>query len=85
MARPSISNATILHRIEHKAVMSIAWSPKGDLLISAAACDNTIMVWDVELNRTSALKRPAGNGNVLIKWSPSGEKLFSCSNGVVFR
>ncbi|CAH0558280.1 unnamed protein product [Brassicogethes aeneus] len=85
VARPSISNTIILHRIEHKAVMSIVWSPKGDLLVSAAACDNTLLVWDVEMDRTSFLKRPGGNGNVLIKWSPNGEKLLSCTNGVVFR
>lgn len=65
--------------------MSIAWSLQGDKLVSCAACDNTILVWDVELDKTSSLKRPDGSGNILVKWSPTGEKLFSCSNGLVFR
>ncbi|XP_074030052.1 aladin [Leptinotarsa decemlineata] len=85
VTRPSVSNALMLSRDDHRPVMSIAWSPKGDKLVSAAACDNTILVWDVELDKTSSLKRPAGSGNVLVKWSPSGEKLFSCSDGLVFR
>ncbi|XP_076270083.1 aladin-like [Rhynchophorus ferrugineus] len=85
VSRPSVSNAIILHRLEHRPVMSIAWSPKGDKLVSVAACDNTILVWDPELNRTSSLKRPGGFGQVLVKWSPTGEKLFTCSDGLVFR
>ncbi|KAJ8956838.1 hypothetical protein NQ318_014252 [Aromia moschata] len=85
VARPSISNAMILQRIEHRPVVSIAWSPKGDKLISVAACDNTILVWDVELDKTSSLKRPGGSGNILVKWSPTGEKLFTCTNGLTFR
>ncbi|CAG9858264.1 unnamed protein product [Phyllotreta striolata] len=85
VARPSISNAIVLQRNDHKPVMSIAWSPKGDKLVSVAACDNTIYVWDVELDKTSVLKRSGGSGNVLVRWSPTGEKLFSCSNSLVFR
>ncbi|KAG5893708.1 hypothetical protein JTB14_017815 [Gonioctena quinquepunctata] len=85
VARPSISNALVLSRADHRPVMSIAWSPNGDKLVSVAACDNTILVWDVELDKTSSLKRPGGSGNILVKWSPTGEKLFSCTNGLVFR
>ncbi|XP_060516995.1 aladin-like [Cylas formicarius] len=85
VSRPSVSNAIILQRPEHRPVMSIAWSPKGDKLVSVAACDTTILVWDPELDRTSSLKRPGGFGHILVKWSPSGEKLVSCSDGVVFR
>ncbi|CAG9767600.1 unnamed protein product [Ceutorhynchus assimilis] len=83
--KPTINNALILQRIEHKPVMSIAWSPKGELLVSVAACDNTILVWDPELDQTSALKRPGGHGQVLVKWSPSGDKFLTCSNGLSFR
>ncbi|XP_019763471.2 aladin [Dendroctonus ponderosae] len=85
VSRPSVSNAIILHRLEHKPVMSIAWSPKGDMLISAAACDSAILVWNPELDRTSSLKRPGGCGHVLVKWSPTGDKIFTCSDGLVFR
>lgn len=65
--------------------MSLAWSPKGDILASAAACDASILMWDVEMDRTSSLKRPGSFGNTLIEWSPTGEKLFSASIGIVFR
>lgn len=85
VSRPSVSNAIILHRLDHRPVMSIAWSPKGDKIVSVAACDNKILVWDPELDRTSSLKRPGGFGHVLVKWSPTGEKLFTCSDGIVFR
>lgn len=85
VARPSASNATILHRLEHTPVTSIAWSPTGDFLVSSAALDGTILVWDCELDRVSRLKRPGGTGNLLVKWSPSGEKLFTSTNTLVFR
>ncbi|CAH2011328.1 unnamed protein product [Acanthoscelides obtectus] len=85
VVRPSISNAVVLKRLEHKPVISLAWSPRGDKLVTAAACDNTILVWDVELDLTSSLKRSGGSGNILVKWSPTGERLFSCSNTLVFR
>lgn len=65
--------------------MSICWSPKGDKLVSCAACDNTILIWDIELDKTNSLKTCGNSGNILIKWSPTGEKLFSCSNGLEFR
>ncbi|KAJ8967810.1 hypothetical protein NQ314_002619 [Rhamnusium bicolor] len=85
VARPSISNAIMLQRLDHRPVMSIAWSPKGDKLVTCAACDNAILVWDVDLDKTSSLKRPGSSGNILMKWSTTGEKLFSCSSGLVFR
>lgn len=85
MSRPSLSNSHILQRSNHRPVISLAWSPRGDMLVTAAACDNTILVWDVELDRTSSLTRSGGSGNILVKWSPTGEKLFSSSNSVVFR
>lgn len=85
MSRPSISNAIILHRIKHKFITSLTWSPQGDILVSAASEDMEILVWNVELDRTSSLKRPGYSGNVLVKFSPSGEKLFTASTGLVFR
>lgn len=83
--RPSSSNATILHKINHKPVVSLTWDSRGDLLVSAAACDKLIYVWNVELNKTNVLKRPISSGNTIVKWSPSGNKMFSASNGIVFR
>lgn len=85
MTRPSINNATILHRIDHIPVVSLAWSRQGDVLASSAASDSGILIWNVELNETTCLKRPASYGNSLLKWSPSGTKLFSASIGLTFR
>lgn len=65
--------------------MSLAWSPRGDVLASAATCDATVFVWDVEMDRVSHLKCPGYSGNVLLKWSPTGDRLFSGSDGLVFR
>ncbi|XP_044268590.1 aladin-like [Tribolium madens] len=85
VTRPSVSNSIMLHRVEHRPVMSLAWSPQGNLLVSAAALDSNILVWDVELNKTSILKGSRDSGNVLLKWSPAKDKLLSVSNGIVFR
>lgn len=84
-SRPSLSNSHILQRANHRPVISLVWSPKGNRLVTAAACDKAILVWDVELDRTSSLKRTGGSGNILMKWSCTGEKLFSCSDSLVFR
>lgn len=85
VSRPSISNAVILHRVKHRCITSLTWGPRGDVLISAASDDMEILVWDVELDRTSGLKRPGYYGNTLVKFSPSGEKLFTASTGLIFR
>ncbi|KAL3283645.1 hypothetical protein HHI36_006784 [Cryptolaemus montrouzieri] len=85
VVRPSISNAVILYKLDHKPVISITWNIRGDFLVSAAACDKSVYVWNVELNMTSTLKRPGGSGNTLVKWSPTGDKMFTASNGITFR
>ncbi|EFA03757.2 aladin [Tribolium castaneum] len=85
VTRPSVSNSIMLQRVDHKPVMSLAWSPRGNLLVSAAALDSNILVWDVELNKTSVLKGSRDSGNILLKWSPAKDKLLSVSNGIVFR
>ncbi|KAJ3633654.1 hypothetical protein MTP99_010590 [Tenebrio molitor] len=56
VARPSVSNTIMLYKLEHQPLMSLAWSPRGNILISVAANDSNILVWDVELNKTSPLK-----------------------------
>lgn len=66
-------------------MISVAWGPRGDVLASAAICDPTVLVWDVELDQVSRLKRPGYSGNVLLKWSATGDKLFCASDNLVFR
>lgn len=85
MTRLSPNCATILYRVDHNSIMNVAWGPIGNILVSAATCDNQILVWDVEMNRTSSLKRPGGSGNNLVVWSPTGNKMFSSTTGLVFR
>ncbi|KRT78158.1 translation initiation factor eIF2A [Oryctes borbonicus] len=85
VTRPSVSNAIILQRNNHQPIVSIAWSPHGDMLASVAAQDSVILVWDVEFNRTSSLKRPGCSGNSLLQWAPNGKKLFSATTTLVFR
>jgi aladin len=85
VARPSVSNTIMLYKLEHQPLMSLAWSPRGNILISVAANDSNILVWDVELNKTSPLKGSRDSGNILLKWSPAKDKLLSVSNGLVFR
>jgi WD40 repeat protein len=75
----------MLYKLEHQPLMSLAWSPRGNILISVAANDSNILVWDVELNKTSPLKGSRDSGNILLKWSPAKDKLLSVSNGLVFR
>uniref|UniRef100_A0A1Y1ND83 Aladin seven-bladed propeller domain-containing protein n=2 Tax=Photinus pyralis TaxID=7054 RepID=A0A1Y1ND83_PHOPY len=85
ITRPSINNASILRRINHVPVVSIAWSPTGDILASAAARDPSILIWHVERNETSTLSMPGSHGNCLVKWSPRGNKLLTATVERVFR
>lgn len=58
-------------------VSSLAWDPTpgSHLLAIASAASSTLIIHDILLNRTSYLKR-YGKGNVLLRWSTSGEWLF---------
>lgn len=85
VSRPSVTNSIILHRVDHNPILSLAWSPRGNILVSAAACDTNILVWDVELDKTSTLKGSRDSGNTLLKWSPAMDKLLSVSNSLVFK
>lgn len=85
VTRPSMNHAIILQRIEHTPVISISWSPRGDILASVAANDSKILLWDPEMDRTSSLKRPGTIGHNLLRWSPVGDKLFAATSMYVFR
>lgn len=83
--RPSSNSAHIMYVNGHSPIVSLSWSPFGDLLATAAALDVAIRVWDVDTNRSEAIKRSAGGGKSLVKWAPDGSKLFSASLGIIFR
>ncbi|XP_022916047.1 aladin-like [Onthophagus taurus] len=85
VTRPSVSNAIILTENNHAPIVSIGWNQHGNILASAAANDQKILMWDVEMTRSTAIKRPGGRGNMFLKWSLRGDKMFSATNSVVFR
>ncbi|XP_017779368.1 PREDICTED: aladin-like [Nicrophorus vespilloides] len=85
VTRPSMNHAIILSRTDHNMILSISWSPRGDVLASVAASDSKVLLWDVELDRTSSLKRAGASGLSLLKWSPDGNKLFVGTTTCVFR
>ncbi|KAG0165461.1 hypothetical protein DFQ28_008620 [Apophysomyces sp. BC1034] len=64
----------------HEHISAVAWDPTpGSFLIAAAsAITNTLVIYDTLLQRTKPLKR-YGKGNVLLRWSPDGEWLYSAS------
>lgn len=65
------------HAEQQSFVSSLAWDPTpgSHLLAVVSALSNTLIIHDLLLNRTIPLKR-YGKGNVLLRWSPSGEWLF---------
>ncbi|CEP13604.1 hypothetical protein [Parasitella parasitica] len=58
-------------------ISSLAWDPTpgSHLLAVVSAVSNTLVIYDLLLNRTIPLKR-YGSGNILLRWSPNGEWLF---------
>ncbi|KAF5283918.1 hypothetical protein FQR65_LT13679 [Abscondita terminalis] len=85
ITKHSINNVTVLHRLDHKPVVSIAWNKGGDILASASPCDSIILMWNVEMNETSSLNESSGYGNCLVKWSPKGTKFLSATTNLLFR
>ncbi|KAF7721860.1 hypothetical protein EC973_004068 [Apophysomyces ossiformis] len=64
----------------HEHISAVAWDPTpGSFLIAAASgTSNTLVIYDTLLQQTKPLKR-YGKGNVLLRWSPDGEWLYSAS------
>lgn len=85
VSRPSTANSLILRRINHYPITSLAWSPRGEFLVSAAAGDSKLYVWDVALDQTCILNTVGYVGNTFLAWSQDGSKLISASAGPVFR
>ncbi|XP_055681036.1 aladin-like [Lutzomyia longipalpis] len=83
ITRP-LSQATHLKSPNHTPVTSVHWSPNGCLLVTASINDANIIIWDVDQNRSTALRR-LGPPCTHVKWSPDGCRLFSATMGNVFR
>ena len=83
ITRP-LSQATQLKYGNHFPVSSLDWSENGCLLATASINDTDILIWDVDQNRHTPLKR-VGPPCALIKFSPDGSRLCSTTVGKVFR
>lgn len=68
----------------HFPVTSIEWNHHGTLLATASINDTDVLMWDVDNNRNTPLKR-IGFPCALLKWSPGSQRLCSTTVGNVFR
>ncbi|GAB0091399.1 Aladin [Sergentomyia squamirostris] len=83
ITRP-LSQATHFRSPNHTPVTSVDWSPNGCLLVTASMNDSSIIIWDVDQNRNTPLRR-LGAPCTRVQWSPDGCRLFSATMGNVFR
>lgn len=67
-------------------ISSLAWDPTpgSHLLAVVSAVSNVLVIHDTLLDRTIPLKR-YGKGNILLRWSPSGEWLFEGGSAGISR
>ncbi|KAI4491768.1 PREDICTED: aladin [Polistes canadensis] len=80
-----LSYAVLLKRRNHTPVTSIAWHPQGNLLVSISPNDHNMIVWDVSKEEGVPIKRVAGGGLCLVRWSLCGSRLFSATCKNIFR
>ncbi|XP_022099900.1 aladin-like isoform X2 [Acanthaster planci] len=83
--RPSASCAQILSQSGHGPITSLAWDPRGRILVSASPCDTAMRVWDVARETCVALRRNGGGGVSLLRWSADNTKLFAATPSKMFR
>lgn len=69
---------------KHFPITSLEWSPNGSVLATASINDSDILIWNVDENRNTPLKR-VGPPCTLLKWSSDGFRLLSTTVGNVFR
>ena len=69
----------------HCAVVSLSWSPHGDLLVSASPVDAHLVVWDVMLGVATRIPMATGGGLGAVTWSPDGRRVLAASTSSVFR
>jgi WD40 repeat protein len=65
-------------------VTSIAWSPDGSRLASAAI-DETVRVWNLATIQCAAILKGHGRSIETIAWSPDGSRLASTSLDMAIR
>ncbi|XP_069087059.1 aladin isoform X1 [Pleurodeles waltl] len=83
--RPSSGCTQVLSHPGHSPVTSLAWSPGGEMLLSASPVDTTMLVWDVSTENCVPLQRVGGGGVTFLSWSPKGSKVLAAAPTGVFR
>ncbi|KAI8376664.1 WD40-repeat-containing domain protein [Choanephora cucurbitarum] len=70
----------------HHAISAIAWDPTlgSHALAVGSSNSNTLVIFDLLLQRTNALKR-YGHGTLLLRWSPDGDWLYETGPSTVSR
>lgn len=79
-SKPKYHPKAVMRYLQFKGqsyISSLAWdpTPASHLLAVVSAITNTVVIHDMLLDRAIPLKR-YGKGNILLRWSPSGEWLF---------
>jgi aladin len=59
-----------------RPIVSLSWSPQGNLLACGTPTDSTLMIWNVTLQTCTRLKRNYGGGVSHVSWSPDGGRLL---------
>uniref|UniRef100_A0A4W3JC59 Aladin WD repeat nucleoporin n=1 Tax=Callorhinchus milii TaxID=7868 RepID=A0A4W3JC59_CALMI len=83
--RPSSGCAHVLSHPGHCPVTSLAWCPKGGLLLSASPVDTSMLIWDVATEICVPLQRVGGGGVTYLAWSPDGNRVLATTPSSVFR
>lgn len=82
--RPGANQHRFLSQLGHHPVTSLAWARNGNLLASGSPADSSVVIWDVFLQRSTALRR-LGPGICFLSWSPHQDCLFSSTSKDMFR
>lgn len=68
----------------HSPVVTLSWSPSGQLLVSGSPADSNLLVWDISLESATPLYR-AGGGVTLTTWSADERNVFAATPSSLFR
>jgi len=85
ISRPSTSCVVRLTRPGHSPVTGLAWAPGGRLLASCSPADTNLIIWSPNSEACEPLRRVAGGGVSLVRWSLDMERLFCATPGSTFR
>lgn len=73
-----------IHRGNHRSISSLQWNHMGTLLATSSVNNSDVIIWNVDTNKSTPLKR-IGLPASLLFWSPNSQLLFASTIGNVFR